>query len=100
MNNAFDQLIREADKSVQVPEQIATYANTLINGTHEITSVTIKPKRDWVGLTDDDVQDVIQRSVYAITDGSNTFTLSANKIWVAIVREVEAKLKEKMHDSR
>lgn len=95
MNNAFDQLIREADKPMQVPEQIAKYVNAIMNGTHEITSVTIKPKRDWVGLTEDDAQDVTRRALNAITGGSNTFTLSANKIWVAIVREVEAKLKEK-----
>lgn len=52
-------------------------------------------QRPWVGLTDEDSQDVIQRAMHSITGGDNTFTLSANKIWVAIVREVEAKLKEK-----
>ena len=50
---------------------------------------------EWRGLTDEDSQDVIQRAMHSITGGDNTFTLSANKIWVAIVREVEAKLKEK-----
>lgn len=52
-------------------------------------------QRTWVGLTDEDSQDVIQRAMHSITGGDNTFTLSANKIWVAIVREVEAKLREK-----
>ena len=52
-------------------------------------------QKPWVPLTDEDMQDVIQRAMHSITGGDNTFTLSANKIWVAIVREVEARLKEK-----
>ena len=52
----------------------------------------------WRGLTDEDSQDVIQRAMHSITGGDNTFTLSANKIWVAIVREVEAKLRSKNED--
>jgi hypothetical protein len=41
----------EALKLAQVPEQIAKYVAALVQGTHEITSVTIRPKREWVGLT-------------------------------------------------
>lgn len=33
---------------------IAEYAAALVNGTHEITSLTIKPKREWQGLTDEE----------------------------------------------
>ena len=42
----------EALKPTQVPEQIAKYVAALVQGTHEITSVTIRPKREWVGLTE------------------------------------------------
>ena len=50
MTNAFKQLIRESDKATSVPESIAKYAAALVAGTHEITSMTIRPKRQWVGL--------------------------------------------------
>jgi hypothetical protein len=53
MTNAFEQLIRESDKATPVPESIAKYAAALVAGTHEITSLTIQPKRQWVGLTDE-----------------------------------------------
>ena len=55
MNDAFEQLRRDADKPTQVPEQLAKYVAALVNGTHEITSVTIRPKREWVGLTQQDI---------------------------------------------
>ena len=43
-----------ADKPTQVPEQLAKYVAALVAGTHEITSLTILPKRTWVGLTDEE----------------------------------------------
>jgi hypothetical protein len=52
-------------------------------------------QKPWVGLTIEDAQDVIKQAMHSLTNDSNTFTLSGNMIWVAIVNEVEAKLKEK-----
>lgn len=51
--------------------------------------------KPWVGLTDEDAQEVIEKSMQTITGGSNTFRVSANSVWTAIVRSVEAKLREK-----
>lgn len=53
------------------------------------------PQRTWVGLTDEDAQDVIKKALQSLTDDSNTFKLSGNMIWVAIVKEVEAALRSK-----
>jgi hypothetical protein len=80
MSNTFEQLIRESDKAIPVPESIAKYAAALVAGTHEITSLTIWPKRQWVGLTDDERTE-IRREHYART--------------LPLMDAVEAKLKEK-----
>ena len=61
MKDAFEQLMREADKPTQVPEGIAKYMDALVKGTHEITSVTIRPKRTWVSLTDEEADGLVQR---------------------------------------
>ena len=82
MSNAFEHLLREADKPTQVPEQIAKYAAALVAGTHEITSLTIRPKRTWVGLTDEEITDIwAEASPYYHEDD--------------FARAIEAKLKEK-----
>lgn len=60
MPDAFEQLMREADKPTQVPEGIAKYVDALVKGTHEITSVTIRPKRTWQGLTQDEIADLAE----------------------------------------
>ena len=79
MKDAFEQLMREADKPTQVPEGIAKYVDTLVKGTHEITSVTIRPKRTWVGLTDEERDDILD--IYITAEGR--------------ARAIEHKLKEK-----
>ena len=81
--DAFEQLMREADKPTQVPEGIAKYAAALVAGTHEITSVTIRPKRTWVGLTDEELSEVYNQTDWDIVGG-----------W-EYERAIEAKLKEK-----
>ena len=59
--DAFEQLMREADKPTQVLQDgVAEYVDALINGTHEITSVTIRPKRTWQGLTQDEIADLAE----------------------------------------
>jgi hypothetical protein len=78
--DAFEQLMREADKPTQVPEGIAKYVDALIKGTHEITSLTIRPKRTWVGLTDDEIEKL---------------TVELRDIPVTLAFAIEAKLKEK-----
>jgi hypothetical protein len=78
--DAFEQLMREADKPTQVPEEIAKCVNALMDGTHEITSVTIRPKRTWVGLTDDEKLHI---------------EIMGGKSDVMLAEMVEAKLKEK-----
>jgi hypothetical protein len=84
MKDAFEQLMREADKPTQVPEEIAKCVNALMDGTHEITSVTIRPKRTWVSLTNNELQPIADE--YRILFGS----------WVEdFARAIEAKLKEK-----
>jgi hypothetical protein len=82
MKDAFEQLMREVDKPTSVPESIAKYAAALVAGTHEITSVTIQPKRTWVGLTNDEV---------------NNFAAGCHlgKSVQGAIYEAEAKLKEK-----
>ena len=79
MKDAFEQLMREADKPTQVPEGIAKYVDALVKGTHEITSVTIRPKRTWVGLTDEERNAIGRHHAYVDN----------------IIRATEAKLKEK-----
>jgi hypothetical protein len=54
LHDAFAQLMRDAEKPISVPESIAKYAAALVAGTHEITSLTIQPKRQWIGLTDEE----------------------------------------------
>jgi hypothetical protein len=83
--DAFEQLMREADKPTQVPEGIAKYVDALVKGTHEITSVTIRPKRTWVGLTDDEVFDV----------WLNEMPAPDKVFYQKLCRSIEAKLKEK-----
>jgi hypothetical protein len=82
MTNAFEQLIRESDKATSVPESIAKYAAALVAGTHEITSLTIKPKRQWTGLTDDEMY----------LNCPNWLSHEQCKAWLT---QIEAKLKEK-----
>ena len=82
MKDAFEQLMREADKPTQVPESIAKYAAALVAGTHEITSLTIRPKRTWVGLTDEEIY----------MHCPNWLSQEQCKAWI---QQVEAKLKEK-----
>jgi len=61
MPDAFEQLMREADKPTQVLQQgVAEYVDALIKGTHEITSLTIRPKRTWQGLTQDEIADLAE----------------------------------------
>jgi hypothetical protein len=87
MTDTFEQLMRESEKAIPVPESIAKYAAALVAGTHEITSLTIRPKRQWVGLTDDEIIDVIHPLVMAdMPDQATDYE---------IARAIEAKLKEK-----
>jgi hypothetical protein len=81
MTDAFKELMREADKPVPVHESIAKYAAALAAGTHQITSMTIAPKRQWVGLTEDEVFAISNTMPYA-----DRFDFAA---------AIEAKLKEK-----
>ena len=86
MKDAFGQLMRESDKAVPVPESIAKYAAALVAGTHEITSLTIRPKRTWVGLTDEEVHECYE---------SVMFNLDIEPSRVLVYQAIEAKLKEK-----
>lgn len=84
------------DKLANSLKEFHEWADLIRSGEAEVTSMSIKRKpKTWVGLTDEDAQEVIEKSMQAITGGSNTFKISANSVWLAIVREVEAKLKEK-----
>jgi hypothetical protein len=79
--DAFEQLMREADKPTQVLQQgVAEYVDALIKGTHEITSVTIRPKRTWVGLTDEEIEKL---------------TVELRDIPVTLAFAIEAKLRER-----
>lgn len=42
--DAFTELARKAAQPTEVPEQLAKFVAALVNGSHEITSVTIRPK--------------------------------------------------------
>jgi hypothetical protein len=67
----------------QVAQDLAKAVAAVVQGTHEITSVTIKPKREWHGLTDE------ERMELAIKTGAMTAD------WLPFMEAVEAKLKEK-----
>jgi hypothetical protein len=79
MKDAFNQLISNANKAAPVPESIGKYVDALVKGTHEITDVTIRPKRLWVRLTDDEI--ALINADYPHPQG--------------FARAVEAKLREK-----
>jgi hypothetical protein len=66
-----------------VAQDLAKYVAAVVQGTHEITAVTIKPKREWQGLTDEEVQMFIDARW---GDGVN---------FTHFIRAIEAKLKEK-----
>ena len=83
MKDAFNQLISNANKAAPVPESIAKYVDALVKGTHEITEVTIRPKRTWVGLTDEELSEVYNQADWDTVNG-----------W-EYERAIEAKLKEK-----
>ena len=67
----------------KVAQDLAKYVAAVVQGTHEITAVTIKPKREWQGLTDEEVQMFIDARW---GDGVN---------FTHFIRAIEAKLKEK-----
>jgi hypothetical protein len=85
MKDAFNQLISNANTAVPVPESIAKYVDALVKGTHEITEVTIRPKRTWVGLTDEEKQEWIDAMPYD----------PEPRHCMILVNVIEAKLKEK-----
>jgi hypothetical protein len=91
MTNAFEQLIRESDKATSVPESIAKYAAALVAGTHEITSMTIRPKRQWVGLTDEAIWSEYQ-TLWPFHPAEEP---RLAKDIAKFARAIEAKLKEK-----
>jgi hypothetical protein len=80
MKDAFEQLMREADKPTQVPEQLAKYAAALVAGTHEITNLTIRPKRTWVGLSP--------------ADRGKCLSAGDAHGWIGVMEATEARLKE------
>ena len=92
MKDAFGQLMRESDKAVPVPESIAKYAAALVAGTHEITSLTIRPKRTWVGLTDKEIEAIWEVAMFA---NYGVGAELSNQPFVHYARAIEAKLKEK-----
>ena len=77
------------DESIPVPETFAKYAAALMAGTHEITSLTIKPKRTWVGLTDEERSKIW---------GELPQTLSEERDACIFAEAVEVYLKEKNSD--
>ena len=69
----------------QVAQDLAKAVVADVQGTHEITAVTIKPKREWQGLTDEEIKQI-----------EETTTCLANESWLRnLTRNIEAKLKEK-----
>ena len=67
------------------------YNGDLPEGDYEL--YTTPPQRK--PLTEDDAQDIIKRALQSLTNDSNTFKLSGNMIWVALVKEVESALRSK-----
>ena len=119
--DAFDRLMREADKPTQVSEQIAKYVAALVQGTHEITSVTIRPKPAqqqepvaWVGSLKDPqphcVTDLKYCSVAQWDTGyhlkyiplytSPPANANAGKPWVGLTRDEIADLAEHYYDDK
>ena len=41
----------------QVAQDLAKAVAAVVQGTHEITAVTIKPKREWQRLTDEEIDE-------------------------------------------
>lgn len=55
----LDEIRKELSKPTVIPKELEKYIDALVQGTHEVTEVTIRPKRTWVGLSDDEIQRVI-----------------------------------------
>ena len=53
-DHILSQALQQTD---QVAQDLAIAVAGVVRGTHEITGVTIKPKREWRGLTDQDVHE-------------------------------------------
>jgi hypothetical protein len=77
------------DEAIPVPETFAKYAAALVAGTHEIASLTIKPKRTWVGLTDEERSKIW---------GELPQTLNQERDACVFAEAIEVYLKEKNHD--
>lgn len=71
------------EQKTQVSEQFAKYVAALVNGKHEITSVTIRPKREWVGLTEEERFQIAEQ----------TGCMSAD--WLDVIRATETALQIK-----
>ena len=78
---ALRDALSEQAAQKQIPEQLAKYVAALVSGTHEISSVSIRPKRGWIGLTNKDVYECEPK-----TDWYDS---------VEFARAIETKLKEK-----
>jgi hypothetical protein len=47
-------MIMTKDELIKVVTVLQNELEAVVSGTHEITSLTIKPKQTWVGLTDEE----------------------------------------------
>ena len=61
----------------------------------QITCPDCQKETKFVGLTDEDCEEITKQAMQEITGGSNTFSLTAATIWDAFIRAIEAKLREK-----
>ena len=96
IGKTFDELIAEATKPPVVPEEIAKYVAALVQGTHEITEVTIRPKKTWVGLTDADLEQIklltFEKEINANGEEQEAVNLDQ------LIRAAEQFCKEKNYD--
>jgi hypothetical protein len=75
-----------SDKTVRVAVEI--------NGAIE-PAVTELPQRTWVGLTDEDFQPAVQKAMVYYGYKPEHSTLTSGAGFYALVRDIEAKLKQK-----
>jgi hypothetical protein len=79
--------IEELEARLAQPEQEPVGINkVIIDSIRDSSEIVAPPKREWVGLTDEEIEDEVARVLTTLTQD----------IWpVALSRAIEAKLKDK-----
>ena len=96
---ALRQAIAEAEKQEPVAWMDRHFTCDLYKNKPDLDVVPLythpQPKREWVGLTDEDFQPMVHKAMMYYGYDPKHSTLTSGAGFYALVRAVEAKLKEK-----